>query len=220
MGKLAWAGALKGAGEGLHEMGADTMEAQAAAAKQSHDDAREEALIRLKARLDEQARQGSYEHETSIQELKGSQAEKLQQGEQGFKGGESEKQRQFEAVQTDKKLEGAENVARIGAAAKDTKAGKWHIGTIKSETKLDPQTGQMTGGGETTTITSPTTGVTYIQEGTMFLPQDPQARQNIRQPAKRAEAMKWLQENPKENAPIFLSTYHWLPASVMKYLVQ
>jgi len=220
MGKLAWAGAIAGAGEGLHEMGADRMEAQVAAAKQSHDDAREEALIRLKARLDEQARQGSYAHETSLQEMKGTQAESLQKGAQGFKGGEAEKERQFEAVQTDKKLEGAEKVARISAGAKDTKAGKWHIGTIKSETKLDPATGQMTGGGETTTITSPTTGVTYVQEGTMFLPQDPKARENIKQPAKPKEAMQALMDNPKENAPIFLSIYHWLPASVMKYLVQ
>lgn len=220
MGKLAWAGALKGAGEGLHEMGQDTMEAQAVAAKQSHDDAREEALLRLKSRLDQRARETGYEHDTSIQQMKGEQAQSLQKNEQGFKGKESENQRQYEAVQTDKKLESAEKIARIGAAAKDTKANKWHIGTIKSETKIDPQTGQMSGGGETTTITSPTSGVTYVQEGTLFLPQDPQARQNIRQPANPAGALKKLRSDPENTAEDFLLKYHWLPADVMKHLIK
>lgn len=223
MGKLAMAGALAGLGEGLHESGADRMEAEAAAAKQSHDDARAEALIRLKARLDSSARQEEYKQQTSMQELKGSQAQELQKGEQTFKSGEAETQRQFEAVQTDKKLESAENVARIGAEAKTEAAGKkpkWSINTVKTGGDFNPATGQMTPVSTYQTITSEVTGLTYKQEGNMFLPQDENARAKVKMPAKEkmAAAMKWLAEDPKTNAEKFISIYGWLPAPMMRYL--
>lgn len=223
MGRLAWAGAMKGVGEGLHEMGADKMEAEATAAKQTHDDARAEALIRLKARLDSEARQAEYAQQTSIQNLKGSQAESLQKGEQGFKSKEADYQRQFEAVQTDKKLESAEEVARIGAAAKTTAAGKnpkWKINTVKTGGDFNPATGQTTPVSTYQTITSEETGLTYKQEGNMFLPQDENARAKVKMPAKEkmAAAMKWLAEDPKTNAQKFISIYGWLPAPMMRYL--
>jgi hypothetical protein len=217
MGKLALAGALAGAGKGLQEMGQDRMEAEAAAAKQSHDDARQEALIRLKARLEKEARQETFAQEEKIQNIRGEQAKELQTGEQQFKGSEAEKTRQFEAVQTDKELESREKVAGIKATDKD--AGKWKITTKTRGGNLDPATGMITGAEEYTTITSPVTGITYEQQGDMFLPQDPDARSKIRRPAKMKEALAWVRENPKENAQKFLGAYGWLPASVMRYLV-
>jgi hypothetical protein len=233
MGKLAMAGALAGLGKGIHEYGADTQAAQAEAQKTAHDDARAEAMVRLKARLDKEARQQGYEHETEIQgmrgeqavgiqQLKGEQAKELQGGEQEFKGGEAEKQRQYEAVQTDKKLTSAEKIAGIKADATESgsKGKTWKLTKLKTGGDFNPATGETTPSSERVAITSPKLGLTFVQQGTLFIPQDPEDRAKMRQPKDQAGAMKWLQDNPAENAQTFLQTYHWLPASVMKYLVE
>jgi len=214
------AGALKGFGEGLHESGQDRMEAEAAAAKQTHDDARAEALIRLKARLDSEARKEEYAQQTSMQELKGTQAEGLQKGEQAFKGKEAEATRQFEAVQTDKKLESAEKVARIGAEAKEgaQKNKAWKLTKIKGQSTFDPATNTMTEGEERVAITSPKLGLTFVQEGDIFKPQS--KTDQMRQPKDPAGALKKLRENPKEYAQSFLQAYKWLPSDVVPYLLE
>lgn len=243
MGRLAMAGALAGLGQGLVDTGKQRAEAEAEAAKTAHDDAREEAMVRLKAKLEGELRQGQYGHEEKLQEVRGSQAmeqlgaegaqkkellqtelggkESLQGKEQTFKGSESEKQRQFEAVQEDKKMEAQKEVARITAAGKEGLAKKWDVRTKKSGGEFNPQTGQVTPITEVTTITSPYTGSTYEQNGNMFLPQDPKelAQVKMPDPDKMGAAMQWLQKDPKANAQKFLEFYHWLPGSMMKYVI-
>lgn len=221
-------GALKGAAKAGGEYAVRAEEEARANRKRTLDEAREERLINLKERYRSKAAETEREFRTGEREagqeftaaenlLKREQQTGERLGTEEFKAGEAEVGRQFEAVQTDKKLTSAEKIAGEKAAAKDKDAGKWKITKVKGQSKIDPDTNMPIEGGEVVAITSPDTGNTYVQEGSMFRPQSG-SETPMRQPKDKEGAMKALYADPEKWADVFLNTYHWLPSDLMRYI--
>lgn len=216
MGSLAFWGGVKGAAGATKEHLVRRDEEEIANRKMAIDEARQVRLQKMRDTA-QMARQETGQYfKAGESELERGQDTSERTGGEGFKAGEAERQRQFDAVQQDKAEASSEKIAGIRASEKDKTAGKWKITKTKGKGTIDPETNMPTEGGEIITITSPDTGNSYVQQGAKFVPQG--GNEEMRQPAKREEAMKALYADPKRWADTFLNEYHWLPSDLMRYI--
>ncbi len=205
MGKIAFWSGIAGAADAYTR----EYEADRAAAVAELDRSRKERLevMRNEHLLERQKRAAGYEAESlgtkisSQQEQlvsKFGQQDKTLEQQQTFKAEESEKQRKHE-----KEL----MQVKSATAADKKKYSRWRFGKIK-------EVGEDWSETEQTTVSDKETGLTFIQQGSKFVPQGVDLS-NFDLPAKKRQAEKWVINNP-DKADLFIETYGYLPAGFFR----
>lgn len=202
MGLAAW-GALGGVGKGM-EM---NIQRKVEDRRSDLENAREMRLREYENEQKGKRQEAGFEHETGLQEKKGEQATGLQAQKAEHDITKMSREQAFEAEQAALDRAAEKEVAGIKATGKTGKG--WKVGKQKSS-EIDPEGGIRES--EINVITDEGTGLTYIQKGRKFVPQDPDQSVPVRQAPR--EAVQYLINNPND-ANAFLEAYGYLPIEFM-----